>query len=260
MTGFLIADDKMARLAAEHAASYAVTPPFPHAVIDGLLDEAVVGRLVAEFPRPADLDWKRHVHQHSQKLACGAEELMGETTRTLIRELNSARFIRFLESLTGIKGLIPDPLLHGGGLHQIERGGFLGIHADFNRHPEWNLDRRLNLLLYLNPGWTDAYGGHLELWDAGMTQCARRILPVAGRCVVFNTTDTSFHGHPEPLACPDGETRKSIALYYYSNGRPDAEISAPHTTLYRDRPSEARAEKKRAPRLIRRLLYGSGPR
>lgn len=234
MTGFLLDGTRLDRWAAGLAESYRGAEPFPHVVIDGLLDEALAARLVAEFPGPGDLDWKRHEHRHSRKLACGADERMGETTRALVWELNSARFLRFLEALTGIAGLIPDPLLHGGGLHQIERGGFLGVHADFNRHPEWRLDRRLNLLLYLNPGWREDYGGHLELWDRAAARCVRRILPIANRCVIFSTTDRSFHGHPEPLVCPVGETRKSIALYYYSNGRPADEVSEPHTTIYRE--------------------------
>ena len=126
----------------------------------------------------------------------------------------------------------------GGGLHQIERGGYLKIHADFNRHPKFNLDRRLNLLLYLNENWKEEYGGHLELWNNQMTACVRRISPIFNRCVIFNTTDFSYHGHPEPLTCPEHVTRKSLALYYYSNGRPETERSRPHGTLTQTRPGE----------------------
>jgi hypothetical protein len=126
----------------------------------------------------------------------------------------------------------------GGGLHQIERGGYLKIHADFNRHPKFKLERRLNLLLYLNENWKEEYGGHLELWNREMTHFVHKILPTFNRCVIFNTTDTSYHGHPEPLACPQGMTRKSLALYYYSNGRPAEEESPEHGTLVRPRPGE----------------------
>ena len=54
--------------------------------------------------------------------------------------------LEFLETLTGIDGLVPDPYFAGGGLHQIVRGGFLKVHADFNWHPKLRLDRRLNML------------------------------------------------------------------------------------------------------------------
>ena len=141
--------------------------------------------------------------------------------------------LQFLEALTGIEGLIPDPYFGGAGPHQIEPGGFLKIHADFNWHPLLKLDRRLNLIVYLNREWREEYGGHIELWDREMTRCERKVLPVWNRTVVFNTTDFSYHGHPEPLASPPGTTRKSVSFYYYSNGRPAEERSAPHDTLFR---------------------------
>ena len=118
------------------------------------------------------------------------------------------------------------------------RGGRLGIHADFNRHPRFDLDRRLNLLVYLNKDWREEYGGHLELWNRGMTHCEVKILPVFNRVVLFSTTDFTYHGHPDPLACPEGMTRKSLALYYYTNGRPTDEVSGGHTTLFRPRTQE----------------------
>jgi Rps23 Pro-64 3,4-dihydroxylase Tpa1-like proline 4-hydroxylase len=149
--------------------------------------------------------------------------------------MNSWEMLHFLERLTGIDGLIPDPYFGGGGIHQIEPGGFLEVHADFNWHPKLRLDRRLNMLIYLNRDWPEEYGGHLELWDRQLRECVRSILPVFNRTVVFSTTDSSYHGHPRPLGCPPGRTRKSVSLYYYTNGRPDEERSAPHDTIFRKR-------------------------
>ena len=123
-------------------------------------------------------------------------------------------------------------------MHQIEPGGKLAVHADFNRHPRNGIDRRLNALLYLNPDWRDEYGGHLQLWDRNMTKCEARIAPLFNRMVVFSTTDFSYHGHPDELTCPVGVTRKSLALYYYTNGRPKEEVSGEHSTLFRERPGE----------------------
>jgi hypothetical protein len=114
----------------------------------------------------------------------------------------------------------------------------LKVHADFNRHTRLQLDRRLNLLCYLNRDWREEYGGHLELWDREMKACVKRILPVFNRCVVFSTTDFSYHGHPDPLNCPKGWSRKSLALYYYTNGRPLDERSGQHSTLFQLRPGE----------------------
>jgi len=111
----------------------------------------------------------------------------------------------------------------------------LAIHADFNRHRAYSLDRRLNLLLYLNKDWREEYGGHLQLWNRDMTRCEAKVLPVFNRVMIFSTTDFTYHGHPDPLQCPEGMTRKSLALYYFSNGRPAEEVSDGHSTLFRPR-------------------------
>ena len=170
------------------------------------------------------------------KLASAAESRFGPATRLLLYHLNSITFLDFLSEVTAIPDLLSDPCFDGGGLHQIVRGGKLGVHADFNKHPRYGLDRRLNLLIYLNQDWREEYGGALELWDRGMTRCEARILPIFNRVVVFGTTDFTYHGHPDPLACPIGMTRKSLALYYFSVGRPADEVSATHSTLFRARP------------------------
>ena len=235
---FFLDPAKLQQLAEQRRASYARAEPFPHVVIDGLFPEEVLRALIREFPRPGEIDWNKFKNREELKLASTRESQMGELTRLFLYQLNSSIFMDFLETLTGIKGLVPDPHFWGGGLHQIERGGYLKIHADFNKHERLNLDRRLNLLLYLNEGWKEEYKGHLELWDRAMTRSVQRILPVFNRCVIFSTTDFSYHGHPDALECPAGETRKSLALYYYSNGRPAQEVSGEHGTLFRKRPSE----------------------
>ncbi len=213
--------------------TYAQARPFPHIVLDQFFSEEVLESLLAEFPGPEDIQWLQLQHENSKKLASKNEEQLGPASRAFIHQLNSSAFIAFLEKLTGIEGLIPDPHLWGGGLHQILKGGFLNIHADFNKHTRLKLDRRINLLVYLNKDWKEEYGGHIQLWSRDMKQCIQKILPVFNRCVIFSTTDFSYHGHPEPLTCPEDRSRKSLALYYYSNGRPLQEISKAHSTLYR---------------------------
>jgi hypothetical protein len=212
--------------------------PFQHVVFDGLVPDDVLTAVVAEAPVPGEGSWQENEGLQERKFTLKDERAMGPVSRHLVRELNSKVFLDFLSDVTGIAGLIPDPHLYGGGLHQIGRGGMLKVHADFNVHPTTRLDRRLNLLLYLNRDWDDAYGGHLELWNREMTRCERRVSPLWGRCVVFATTDFSYHGHPDPLTCPDDMLRRSIAMYYYSNGRPASERSKGHSTLFRSRPGE----------------------
>ena len=125
----------------------------------------------------------------------------------------------------------------GGGIHRIKRGGFLKIHSDTNFHPDFNLDRRLNLLLYLNKNWNDKYGGELELWDKKMKKCVKKIAPLFNRAVIFSTDDNSYHGHPDPLNCPENVVRQSLALYYYSHGRSDVKTDFGKGTYFKKRSS-----------------------
>lgn len=227
-------------------ASYRSATPFPHIVMDGFLPTGVFRDLLRAYPRPEDIaDWRRADAVDDQgriaqtlKLGYSNELRMPPAFRNLFYTLNSGPFMRYLEKLTGIPHLLPDPHMFGGGLHQYLPGALLRVHADFNRLPGFELDRRLNLLLYMNEEWQAQWGGNLELWDQDMRECRRRIEPIGNRCVVFSTTSTSFHGMPEPLACPPGITRRSVALYYYSNGRPPEEAQAPHSTLWQSRPGE----------------------
>jgi Rps23 Pro-64 3,4-dihydroxylase Tpa1-like proline 4-hydroxylase len=229
--------DHYRQLGQHHAAAYASAEPFPHIAIDDFLPTEILEQLLTEFPSADQIDWLRFEKHHSKKLATKGDKQFGPFTRQVMNEFSTAACLSFLETLTGITGLVPDPYFEGGGLHQIEPGGFLKIHADFNYHNKLRLDRRINLIVYLNKDWKDEYGGNLELWDRGMTKSVRKILPVYNRCVVFSTTDWSYHGHPEKLTCPPGRTRKSLALYYYSNGRPEEEKSTAHGTLWQERPT-----------------------
>ena len=236
---FLLDPEAMLDLAEARHAEYVDNDPFPHIVIDDFFpDPEVLRRVVREFPDPEDSRWLLHEHQHSLKLACNDLTAMGPTTLDVLLQCNAYPMTRFLERLTGIRGLIADPGYEGGGMHRIARGGHLGVHADFNRLDALRLDRRLNLLIYLNEEWDEAWGGHLELWDESMSRCVKRVAPRFNRIVVFSTTDKSFHGHPDALACPPDRARCSLALYYYTNGRPEHEASDSHSTLYKDRPGE----------------------
>lgn len=231
--------ERLLKVARANRERYAAASPFPHIVLDGLFPDEALDQVLREFPDPASQVWKEYRNYHEGKLETQGEESVGTFTSLLLYQFNSAPFLHFLEELTGISGLLPDPYFYGGGLHQIPRGGKLGIHADFSRHGRLPLDRRVNVLIYLNPIWKEEYGGHLELWATDMSRCVQKILPIYNRMVVFSITDWAFHGHPEPLDCPDDMTRKSIALYYFTNGRPEGETQADkRSTLFMQRPGE----------------------
>lgn len=214
---------------------YVSGDPFPHVVIDGLFDDADLDRVLAEFPTPEQMRWRRFESPLEKKLGYYHEDsVVTPNVRAFLDAMNGFEMLLWLEAVTGMDGLIPDPYFGGGGLHQIEPGGFLKIHADFNVHPKLKVDRRANMLVYLNKGWREEWGGHLELWNPSMTECRKRIAPLFNRTVIFSTTDTSYHGHPHPLTAPEGVTRKSVSLYYYTAGRPAEEMSRPHDTIFRE--------------------------
>jgi hypothetical protein len=226
-------------VADRHREQFAAGVPFPHVVLDGLFDPDVLDAVAAEFPDPEDrVDWIRSRRDTSVKLAMPYDWRLGPAPRLFLNQLNCSAFIQFLERLTAIDGLIPDPHFEGGGLHQIERGGYLKVHADFNVHTRLRLDRRLNAIVYLNRDWQDEWGGHLEFWDRSMSIAVRKIAPEFNRMVVFATTDWAFHGHPDPLRTPARVNRRSLATYYYTSGRPAEELTEAHTSLYQRRPGE----------------------
>jgi hypothetical protein len=231
------------------AALFREAHPFPHIVIDDFLAPEFVARLNVEFPDLAVKKKAGSTHipvilEDGSEAQLGKEWLSRERLvphvyRRMYWELNANPFVGLLEKITGISGLLADPHLAGGGVHNTSPGGYLKVHADFNKHPRYDLDRRLNLLIYLNEGWLPEYGGDLELWTEDMGLMVQKIAPIAGRCVIFSTTSTSYHGHPHPLTCPSDRGRRSVALYYYSNGRPEEERATKHGILWQTTPTEA---------------------
>jgi len=227
--------DTLTQRSRDLSAGFGAARPYPHVVIDEFLREDAARELARVFPGPADpVAWDHYAAPGLEvKLGCGREERLPAPIRHAIHELNSGPFIRFLEELTGIDHLLPDPHLSGGGIHLSRQGGHLGVHADFNWHEKLQAHRRLNLLIYLTPDWRREYGGELELWSCDGTKREQTVEPLFNRAVLFATRSDTFHGHPNPWAAPDGIYRQSIALYYYTTNRPDDELRPAHSTLYK---------------------------
>jgi hypothetical protein len=220
----VFAPDGLRRLACHQG--YAQAEPFPHLTIDGLFNPALLRAVMDEFPNK-DKDFIQ-VHDDGifarLKHNTTWETEFGPHTLRLFAEMASPSVLLSLERLSGIRGLLPDPYMFDGGLRFTELGGKFAVHADTDRHPKFNLDRRLTLLLYLNDDWTDENQGWLELWDRDVQTVVKRVLPVFNRTAIYSTSSNFFHGQPEPILGPPGIVRRSIALYYYSNGRPREDI------------------------------------
>lgn len=228
---------------------YTSAEPYPHIVIDDFLPPQLSQTLLANFPaepletdRVFDMNYAGHFKRQVAPESCNG------FVREFFHFFNSRPVLAFLEKLTGIDGLLPDPYYEGGGFHEISSGGKLGVHADFRVHDKLHVQRRINLLIYLNPVWDESWNGRLELWDRGMKSCRTAILPLMNRCVVFNTDETSFHGHPDPLGCPPDVKRRSVALYYYTASKGVYADVPSLSTVYHARPDDSREIKREAAR------------
>jgi len=212
---------------------YASAKPFPHIAIDDFMPPSLLEGCLEDFPAT---DNAEHTYNRAQERLkrSFSPDLLPPRTRELFYSMNSRPFIQIIENISGIKGLIPDPYFLGGGFHEIAEGGHLSVHADFNHHTLLNLERRINVLIYLNKDWTDEYGGQLELWDNSMTHRIHSYVPLFNRCVIFSTTSMSNHGNPTPVHHPAGVPRRSIALYYYTATWDGSKRG--HTTQFRVRP------------------------
>jgi Rps23 Pro-64 3,4-dihydroxylase Tpa1-like proline 4-hydroxylase/glycosyltransferase involved in cell wall biosynthesis len=203
--------------------------PFNHIVFDNFLqDQDYINDVITEFDQYTQ--WGHDSSEYSEKnqvkkfFSPWNDENITDIppkTKKLIDHFNSDEFIKKIENLTGITGLIADPTLTGGGMHKINSGGKLSVHADSSKHTKTGLYRRVNLLLYLNEDWQESWGGTLQLWDKTLTEMGAEIQPVSNRAVLFSTTKDSYHGHPHALNTPPDVSRHSIALYYYSEDMPD---------------------------------------
>jgi hypothetical protein len=159
----------------------------------------------------------------------------GSFMDTLFKEFNSEEFLNWLQNLTELdETLMGDEELFGGGLHQSINGAFLNVHVDYNFHPKTKFHRRLNVLVYMNKDWKESYEGHLELWDLqnGKKELLGKYAPIFNRCIIFETNEISYHGHPTPLKTPEGINRKSLATYYYTETRNDVDEAKEHNTIY----------------------------
>lgn len=198
--------------------------PFPHAIIDGFWDEQRLERIASEFPAPSDSRWITYPDPKEYGKRAGDSRMWGEHTSAWFAQMRTPESALWLEELTGIGPLTADDI--GGGMHMTGENGRLDMHVDFNIHPnDAGLERRLNVLLFLNHDWQKEWGGVLYLGASREVE----ILPSFNRLIVFETSEHSWHGHPEPVI--GDHWRKSLAMYYYAPTRLTA--PAPHSTIWK---------------------------
>lgn len=200
-------------IADECRESYRTARPWPHLILDGLIEPTLLAAAeVQELGRALNLE----VVRGNRMVKAQSTEVIGHAAQEILDALLAPQFVAFLEKLTGIAGLIPDPTHYWAGIHVSPPGTSQVLHRDFRLHPTTGLFHRVNVLIYLNSAWKEEYGGELEMWPPDRSACSQRVFPDAGRVVIFETTPTTYHGLPDPVQCPPGRARLSLASFYYT--------------------------------------------
>ena len=220
---------KVNRSLEQMAAEYRSARPFPHIVIDNMFDDELLDRLVGEMPSLNNDNFLYYDDGHLNQYGLRSAAALGETGFQVISFLHSAPFLYFLSDITGIRELLPDPYLQGGGYHLMPPGGKFDVHADRNTAYETGLARRLSLIIYLNKSWKHEYGGQFELWNHDGSRQEAIVEPWFNRTIVFEIADQNFHGVPAPISSPDGRCRNSFVVYYHTA---QALNVAPHSSLF----------------------------
>jgi hypothetical protein len=230
----LFDEPHFAKLALQLKDEFRNNDPYPHVVLDNFLPNDIAAALAASYPDPNDpsVRWKTHANANVIRKFVEDVSALSVPMRLLANAVISRQFLLFLAALTGIDCLFADPYFIGGGAMVTGRDQFLKIHADFNWHHKLQAHRRLNVLLYMTPDWQTEWGGHLELWSKNMNRRVQ-IEPIFNRAVIFEVTDDSNHGQPEPLKTPPSIYRRVFSTFYYTTRKNDGEWNAPHFTIYK---------------------------
>ena len=235
------------------SSNWSQNEPFPHFIVDNFFKHEIAVMLEKEFPNYEDSVWHEYGNALEVKKVCNNWNSFPKQTYEVFAYLNSNSFVDFLsDSLFGEHKLFCDGGLNGGGWHIHRHGGKLNTHLDYSLHPKLNLQRKLNIIIYLNSNWQSSWGGHLGLWDNKSEDepgdLIKEIEPKFNRAVIFDTTMNSWHGLPKPLQCPENQFRKSLAVYYLTE--PETNVNKRGKALFA--PTEEQKNDKKVLEIIKK--------
>lgn len=223
-----------AQLAYDNRLNYEKNTPYPHIVFDNFLPINIAQKISDGYPDLSNLNeaWKYHNNKNTIRYFLEDTRQFSKPLKLFATAITSRSFLMFLETLTGIKSLLPDPYFMGGGSMVTSTGGYLNIHVDFNWNQKIQAWRRMTVLFYLTPDWQEDWGGNLELWSTDGKSKVKEVVPLFNRFVVFNTTAESYHGQPVPISCPENKPRRVFAAFYYAAEKGEKAANTPHYTVY----------------------------
>lgn len=207
------------------------TPPYPMIVIDNFLPEPTALEMFKECETIDDIHWKTFTRRGSYMKECANLEIAPKAF-DFVNQIHSALGMNWITRITGIKDLIPDPYLVGAGYSKIPNGHCLKVHTDFNWNDQLKLHRMLSFIIYLNPEWKDDWGGSLKFYDFNNQHVVQDVAPKFNRAVFWRYHKRGFHGFPDPLTCPENQTRNTFRLFFYISDANYREDDRPHRSLY----------------------------
>lgn len=213
----------------DYAIDYSHGVPVPWLAFDDFLPADLFKKVQKEINSIPEHIWTKFTRNGSMMKECTNLKFV-PIIRELALNFNSHEFINWLEDMTGINRIIPDPHFIGAGLMRCYQGDSLKLHTDFNWNEQLHLNRCLSMILYLSPEWDESWQGSLEFWNFDKTECLHRVVPKPNRLLLWNYDERTVHGHPVPLTCPENASRDGLRIFYFnSNATP---VSPPHRSLY----------------------------
>lgn len=189
--------------------------PVPYTIIDNFLPNDIYTAILQETQNISNDKFTIFKNETSRRWEC-RDFIEAPLTQTVFNSFYSPHFIKWLEKISGLTKLLPDPYLRGGGYTKTESGSQLGLHNDFNWNDQILLNRKLNLILYVNENWKQEWDGDLELWSFDKQEVTK-ITPFPNRLVFWNYDERLIHGQPNSLKTPKHICRENFIVFYYQS-------------------------------------------